>query len=275
MKTFQTSDGLTLAYEDEGSGPPLLCLPGLTRNARDFDDLAPYVPDLRLLRLTSRGRGDSDWDENYANYSVPIETRDVLEFLDHIGLEKVSVLGTSRGGIVSMLMAAMAPGRLSSVVLNDVGPELEAGGLARIMAYLGKPPLGETYEDVAIALAATMGREFPDLDRARWAVQAERWFEEKGGSMHLRYDPLLARAVGDASAETPDPDLWPLFDALKDVPLGLIRGQNSDLLSEAGVAAMQARRPDMLIARVPNRGHVPLLDEPESLKLIREVLALK
>ncbi|MEO0911937.1 MAG: alpha/beta hydrolase [Pseudomonadota bacterium] len=270
---FETSDGLSLYYEDTGAGTPVLCLPGLTRNARDFDDVAPHLGDVRLLRLVSRGRGASDWDKAYANYAVPIEARDVVEFLDHLGLEKVVILGTSRGGILAMFLAATAKERLAGVVLNDIGPVIEDIGLDRIMDYLGKPPKGRSYAEVAAGLQANMGAEFPDVSLERWAVQAERWFEETADGMALRYDPLLARAVKEAAEAAPAGDLWPLFDALADVPLGVIRGANSDLLTEATLTEMTARRPDMAAATVPNRGHVPFLDEPESLAVIRDVLA--
>ncbi len=272
MKTFTTSDGLSLAYEDTGAGLPVLCLPGLTRNARDFDDVAPHLGDVRLLRLTSRGRGASDWDGTYQNYAVPVEARDVVEFLDHVGIKQAVMLGTSRGGILSMFLAATARDRLAGVILNDIGPVIEDAGLDRIMDYLGKPPAGRTYADVAKALAMTMGDEFADVDAERWEVQAERWFEEKTDGMALRYDPLLAKAVKEAAEAGPAPDLWPLFDALAGIPLAAIRGMNSDLLTEETLAEMANRRPDMHIARVPNRGHVPFLDEPESLAAIRIVL---
>ena len=160
---FTTSDGLQLAYEDEGEGTVLLCLPGLTRNARDFDDLAVAVSGVRLVRLTSRGRGASDYDPNYMNYNVLQEANDALELLNHLGIEKAVFIGTSRGGIIAMLTAAMAKGRMLGVLLNDIGPEISTAGLDRIKDYLGIQPKAKTFEQAAQALRATMEAEFPDL----------------------------------------------------------------------------------------------------------------
>ncbi len=273
---FTTSDGLQLAYEDEGAGPVLFCLPGLTRNARDFDDLAAAIDGVRLVRLTYRGRGESDRDPDFMNYNVPQEARDAIELLDHLGIERAIYVGTSRGGIIAMLTAAMAKERLAGVLLNDIGPEIDAGGLGRIFDYIGRQPAARSFDEAALGLQHFMGAEFPDLTLQDWRVQATRWLEEApGGGLRLNYDPKLRDAVL-AQAEGEQPDLWPLFDAMQGVPLGLLRGANSDLLSRETVAEMQRRRPDMITAEVPNRGHVPLLNEPESLavinKLVRESL---
>ena len=273
IRHFTAPDGLRLAYMDEGDGLPVLCLPGLTRNHTDFDDLARAVGGRhRLIRLVFRGRGLSDRDPDPMNYAVPVEARDTLAFLHHLGLERVVVVGTSRGGIVAMMMAAAAPGRLAGVLLNDVGPELEPAGLARIMTYLGVPPKAKTYEEVAGALEATMAEAFPGLPRAKWLECARRWFDEGEDGLVLNYDPAL-RVPFEAATAGPAADLWPLFDALAGVPVAVVRGANSDLLSREGVARMQARRPDLIVAEVPNRGHVPFLDEPEALAAFEALVA--
>ena len=272
MNTFTTHDGLKLAYEDDGAGTPVLCLAGLTRDARDFDDLAAVVPDgIRLIRLTSRGRGQSDWSDDFMTYSVPDETRDVIEFLDFLGLDKVTVIGTSRGGLIAMVIAATVPDRLSGVLLNDIGPVIAPGGLDRIMDYLGRPPAAPDLDTVAVGLKANMGAGFPDVDDARWRVLADRWFMAGDGGVALRYDPRLRDAVAAVSAQ-PAPDLWPLFDALADLPVAVLRGANSDLLSAETLAEMQKRKPDLIAETVPNRGHVPFLDEPESLRALTRLL---
>ncbi len=269
---FTTSDGLQLAYEDEGAGPVLLCLPGLTRNARDFDDLAAAIKGVRLVRLTYRGRGGSDRDPEFMNYNVPQEARDAIELLDHLGIERAVYLGTSRGGIIAMLTAAMAKERLAGVILNDIGPEIDTGGLNRIYDYIGRQPKARNFDEAAVVLRETMGAEFPDLALADWRVQATRWLEEAPeGGLRLNYDPKLRDAML-AQAKGEQPDLWPLFDAMAGLPLGVLRGANSDLLSRETVAEMQRRRPDMVYAEVPDRGHVPFLDEPESLAVINEVV---
>lgn len=273
MPRFTTSDGLSLAWEEEGAGLPVLCLPGLTRNARDFDDLAAALDGrVRLLRLTFRGRGESDRDPEWTNYNVAVEARDVVEFLDHVGVPQATVVGTSRGGLVAMFMAATVRDRLAGVLLNDVGPELAPEGLAQIMTYLGVAPRAKDFPTVAAALQARMGAAFPDLDAARWAVIARRWFDDAAGVPVLNYDARL-RDGFEAVAAEPAADLWPLFDALDGIPLALLRGANSDLLTAESAAKMRARRPDMIFAEVPDRGHVPFLDEPEAVAALDALLA--
>ena len=268
---FTTSDGLQLAYEDEGEGTVLLCLPGLTRNARDFDDLAGAISGVRLVRLTYRGRGESDYDPNYSNYNVPQEAKDALELLDYLGIEKALFVGTSRGGIIAMLTAAMAKDRISGVLLNDIGPEINATGLGRIMDYLGIQPRAKTFEQAAAALRATMSEGFPNLTDEEWLLQAERWMEMGPDGMRLNYDPKLRDAVIEQAVQD-QPDLWPLFDAMEGLPLALIRGAKSDLLNEESVAEMQRRRPDMIYANVPDRGHVPFLNEPGAVTAIEKLI---
>lgn len=270
---FTTSDGLRLAYTDTGAGRPLLGLPGLTRDAADFEDLAAVLPpDTRLIALTSRGRRGSDFDPEWRNYNVAVEGRDAVELLDHLGLDRVTIIGTSRGGLIALLMAALVKDRLAGVLFNDIGPEIAPSGLERIMGYLGIPPKARTYAEVAAALAAVGGREFPDVPPARWEKSARRWFAETPDGIALTYDPKLRDAVLEGSA-APAPDMWPLFDALAGIPVAVLRGANSDLLSAETVARMKARRPDLIAAEVPNRGHVPFLDEPEALAALAELLA--
>ncbi|MEM9229855.1 MAG: alpha/beta hydrolase [Pseudomonadota bacterium] len=270
---FETSDGVSLSYEDSGSGLPVLCLPGLTRNARDFDDLATILPtDVRMIRLTSRGRGQSDWDPNFANYAVPIEARDALELLDHLGLDQTAVFGTSRGGILSMVLALTAKPRLLGVLLNDIGPEIAPQGLEVIYDYIGRRPAGADYAAVGQALKASMGADFPDLTDARWQVLAERWFVKDAEGVGLRYDPRLRDAVL-AQAQAEQPDLWPFFDGFEGLPLAVVRGENSNLLTAETLERMQRRRPDMIARTVPNRGHVPFLDEPQSAEAVHALIS--
>ena len=277
MPRFTTSDGLSLAWEEEGTGTPVLCLPGLTRNARDFDDLAAALAAgspgrVRLIRLTFRGRGASDRDPTSANYNVAIEARDTVELLNHLALPRATIVGTSRGGLVAMVMAATVKDRLAGVLLNDVGPELAPAGLATIMTYLGVAPRAQDFPSVVAALKARMTPAFPGLDDARWTTLAHRWFDDAAGVPTLNYDPRLRDAF-EAVADQPAADLWPLFDALDGLPLALVRGANSDLLTAESAAKMQARRPDMIFAEVPDRGHVPFLDEPPALAALDALLA--
>ncbi len=271
MPRFKTSDNLSLHYTDQGTGHPLLCLPGLTRCGRDFDFFAPHARDLRLITLDYRGRGQSDYDPSYANYNVVRESCDVIELLDHLGLERVSILGTSRGGLIAMVLAATHAHRLSGVTLNDVGPEISADGITRILTYVGKPPSFKTMDQAARALCDAMAPQFPDVPLSRWQQQAEIQYNETHDGLALRYDPQLAQALQDQAASGETPDLWPLFDALAVGPLGVIRGENSDILSSETLAEMQRRNPGLLICEIPNRGHVPFLDEAPAIDLIHTI----
>lgn len=265
MAYFTTSDGLRLYYTDDGEGLPVLCLAGLTRSTLDFDYVAPHLPPCRLIRLDYRGRGQSDWDSNWQNYTLPVEVRDVIELLDHLAIEAVAIVGTSRGGLNAMGLAAAAPARFLGAVLNDVGPEIDPGGLANIMVYLGKRPTARTHEEAAIALAYVM-TGFQNVPHSRWLQEAKTHFIQGEDGLDITYDPAL-RTAAEEGGEIPD--LWPLFDALAGKPLCLIRGANSDLLSAETAQKMQDRRPDMIYANVPDRGHVPYLDEAKSLDAIR------
>jgi len=273
MEFVTAADGLRLAYDVQGSGPPLLCLPGLTRNMEDFEPvLDAFAHRAQVIRTDFRGRGASDWGDP-ATYQVPQEAADVLALLDHLGLERVTILGTSRGGLVALVLAAMARPRIAGVIFNDIGPEVAPEGLAYIMEYLGKPPKARTLEEAAEAFPRHYAPAFRDVPPETWAALARRIFRQEEGRLVNRYDPRLRDAVAPAFA--PDavaPDLWPLFDALAGAPLGLIRGAGSNILSADTAAEMRRRRPDMAFADLPDRGHVPFLDEPPAIAVIETVL---
>ena len=272
MPRFETTDGLSLHYEDRGTGQPILCLAGLTRCSRDFDFFAPHATDLRMIALDYRGRGKSDYDPDYMNYNVLREGHDVVELLDHLGLDKVTVLGTSRGGLIAMALAASHPERLSGVILNDIGPVVGPAGIARIMAYVGKKPVSKTHDQAAQALQEAMEPEFPGVPLSRWRQQAEIQYQLGPEGLELRYDDRLHKALLEQAAAGATPDLWLFFEALKALPLGVIRGGNSDILGPDTLAEMKRRHPDLLAADVPDRGHVPFLDEPEALDVIHAIL---
>lgn len=274
MPQFTTSDGLSLHYTDRAplsdtADPlPLLCLPGLTRSGADFDHLAPHLPQVRLLTLDARGRGQSNHDPDWQNYTLPVECRDTLELLDHLGLDRVAILGTSRGGLVAMGLAATARDRLRGVALNDVGPVVERAGLDAVMTYLGRPPAARSLAEAATAMQAALPM-FENVPPARWLEEAAKQFRETEDGLALRYDPALRRAT-EAAMAAPPPDLWPFFDALAGLPLACIRGAASTLLTADTLRAMQDRRPDMIAATVPGRGHVPFLDEPQAVAALRD-----
>lgn len=269
MPEFTTPDGARIAYSDAGNGTPLLCLSGLTRTMRDFDYLAPHLPPLRLIRMDYRGRGNSEWT-GAATYTVPQEAKDALALLDHLGVAQAAILGTSRGGIIGMVLAAMARPRLLGLCLNDIGPAVERSGLEQISDYLGRNPAAKTHAEHALRLAAMPG--FANVPPARWLAEAMRHTTQTADGLRITYDPALREAFVAAMA-SPAGDLWPLFDACAGLPLALIRGANSDLLSPEGTTEMRRRRPDMLFAEVPDRAHIPFLDEPESIALVRAWLA--
>ena len=260
MPSFQSSDGLTLYYADDGAGIPVIALAGLTRNGADFDHVAPHLP-VRLIRPDYRGRGRSDWADP-ATYTIPQEAADVLALMDHLGLERAAILGTSRGGLIAMLLAATAKDRLMGVALNDIGPVIDSKGLDVIKDYIGRNPAQKTYAEAASA-RAKLWSHFKDVPMARWLAEVKAHYQETDAGLVLRYDPKLRDAVLAAGAQ-PAPDLWPLFEAFDDLPLTLIRGANSDLLAQETADEMERRRPDMIRADIADRGHVPFLDEPDA-----------
>ncbi len=264
-KVFTAGDGARLAYSDEGEGLPVLCLSGLTRNMGDFDYVAPHLSGVRLIRMDYRGRGQSDFT-GAATYTVPQEGKDALALLDHLGIDRAAVLGTSRGGLIGLLLAAVAHDRLLGLCLNDVGPVIEQAGLERIFDYVGRNPSARTHQALAERLPAAMPG-FADVADGRWLEDARRHYEETRDRLRIRYDPALREAFL-AAFEGEAPDLWPLWDATAGLPVALIRGANSDLLSAEVAADMLRRRPDTIFAEVPGRAHVPWLDEPESLAAI-------
>lgn len=264
---FTSSDGLRLAYDDAGEGLPLICLAGLTRAASDFDFLAPHLSGVRLIRPDYRGRGRSDWGPP-ESYILPVEARDVMELMNHLGLERAAILGTSRGGLLAMLMASTVKHRLIGVCLNDIGPELAPGGLALIRDYVGKQPAVKNHELAARARARMM-TGFTGVPHARWLEEVRRHLvPDDAGRLRLNYDPALARTVNTPALAPVN--MWPMFEALAGLPLAALRGETSDLLTRATFRRMRLRRPDMIAAEVPGRGHVPFLDEPEALAVITE-----
>lgn len=268
MAHFQTSDGLKLHFTDEGAGLPILCLSGLTRTTLDFDYVTPHLAGNRLIKLDYRGRGQSDFDPEWVNYSLPVECRDVMELLAHLGLEKVAVLGTSRGGLNAMGLAMGARNQLLGVALNDIGPYIDPKGLDFIMGYLGRNPAAKTHGEAAMFMPNVFA-EFEGVPESRWMEEAVKHYTQTDSGLKITYDPNLRKAVEAAGAQAA-PDLWPFFDAMNGMPIACIRGANSNLLSDETLKEMQKRRPDMITAVVPGRGHIPFLDEPEAVTALQK-----
>lgn len=266
---FTTQDGARLAFDDQGSGVPLLCLAGLTRTMADFDYLAPHLPPCRMIRMDYRGRGASDWT-GADSYTVLQEAKDALALMDHLGIDRFAVLGTSRGGLIGMLLAALAKQQLLGLCLNDIGPVIDPAGLDAISVYVGRNPVAKTHQALADSYARFLPG-FRNVPASRWLAEAQKHAIATENGLKITYDPALGDAFRKAF-DGPAVDLWPLFDALAGLPVALIRGANSDLLSIATADEMRRRRPDMIFASVPDRAHIPFLDEPESVATIHAFL---
>ncbi len=272
---FQSHDGLRIhfrVYGEEGDAVPVICLPGLTRNSRDFDELANYLSGTRrVITIDFRGRGFSDYDENWENYHPLTYVADVWTLLDLLGIKQIVVVGTSLGGLCAMLMAAQQPNRLAGVVMNDIGPEIHPAGLARIQEYTGRSKPVTNWQEAAEQTREIYGEWLPGLSDEQIANLARRAFREIESDVpRLDYDLNIGRAVREIGPQKGDP--WAIFSALKSTPTTVLWGQMSDILSEDIVARMCAAKPDLEVVPVANRGHVPLLDEAECLSGIDAIL---
>ena len=275
---FKVQDGTEIYYRDthprDYQGLTVIALAGLTRNSQDFDYLATHFdPNVRLVCIDSRGRGRSDWSA-HTSYTVPQESADVLAVMDHLGIERAAIIGTSRGGLIALTLAYAALDRIVGVVFNDIGPVLELEGLQKIGDYLGIKPEAKTMQEMAeILKASRVG--FHNVPDSRWLEEAEHQYILGDDGVELFYDPALRTGFVESMVDVDEvPAMWPLFDLLVEKPVAVIHGENSDLLSAETVAEMQNRRPDMLACTLKDRAHVPFLDEPEALVTIKAWLAL-
>jgi len=272
-------DGLRLHARGYGARDrrrtPVVCLPGLARTTADFDTLAESLvndPDRprHVLAIDYRGRGESEYDRDPANYNIATEVADVLAILTALEIGPAVLVGTSRGGILAMVLATVRPGAIAGVVLNDIGPVIETKGLVRIKSYLGRLPQPKSLDDAAEILRHLFAAQFSKLGPDEWAAFARRTFKEQNGSFKPRYDPKLAETLKSVDMARSVPPLWKEFDALASVPVMVVRGANSDVLTAETVAAMRDRRPDLVALEVPDQGHAPLLAESD---VIAEIAA--
>jgi len=272
---FTVADGVTLHYRDyPGSSdrPPLLCLHGLTRNSRDFAELAErYSPRFRVIALDFRGRGQSAYDPIPARYSPLTYAADVQELLDHLGFAQAVYLGTSLGGLVTMITAVLAPQRIAAAILNDVGPDVDPEGIDRILTYVGKDVRFASWDDAARKIAGNYGASFDRYTHDDWVKMAKRNCREENGEIRFDYDMAIAEPFKTVGP-TPEVDLWPLFTALGQKPLLVVRGERSDLLTAETAARMQQVAPGMKLATVAGVGHAPELTEPEAVAAIDALL---
>ncbi|HEU4380652.1 MAG TPA: alpha/beta hydrolase [Hyphomicrobiaceae bacterium] len=277
---FTSRDGLRLYarhYAVPGSvRRPAVCLAGLSRNSRDFHDLAvalskPDETGRDVYCLDYRGRGRSQHDADWKNYSILIELNDVLDFMTMRGLHNAAMIGTSRGGLITMLMAVLRPAAIGAAVLNDIGPVIEPEGLARIVAYIGRVPLPATWKEAADLVAEMHRRQFPAVTAQQWAEFARQVFNDDNGLPAPSYDANLAKAISLVAAEVPD--LWPQFVALSHAPMLVLRGENSDILSAKTLSEMQLRHPRLDAVTVKGQGHAPLLKDAPTISAVSRFLA--
>jgi pimeloyl-ACP methyl ester carboxylesterase len=267
-RTITTADGLRLHARDYGSdlnaALPVICLPGLTRNSRDFHQLAiflsrhPQFP-RRVIALDYRGRGLSDWDDNKANYNIAVEAQDVLMLCDALNVPRAAFIGTSRGGLILHLIAVVKPELLAGVVLNDVGPVLEPAGLRHIQDYLSQARRPENFADAAEILRGLHGRDFPALSADDWREMAQAIYRQDSSLIVSDFDPAIAEAMRAADLSKPLPDMWAQFEAMAVAPLMIVRGENSKLLSEETANKMLRRHPRAELLTASGQGHAPSL----------------
>jgi pimeloyl-ACP methyl ester carboxylesterase len=270
-------DGLRLHYCDytaPAGRAPVVCLPGLARSAADFDPLAEALAanGRRVVALDYRGRGESDWDQDWTHYDLDAEEGDILAVLAHAGIESAIFIGTSRGGIHVMRLAKARPGLLRAAVLNDIGPVVEVAGLVRIKRYVGKlPPLANMSDAVAL-MRLTAGALFSNVSMQEWEIYARQTFVERDGQVVLRYDPALSHTLDTVGPNMEVPNFWPEFEALMSVPTMAIRGANSDILSPDVFSEMARRHPNFQSLTVEGQGHAPLLLDRPTIDAIVEFI---
>lgn len=276
--TWESEDGLSLSYRDY-PGPqdvarvPVLCMHGLTRNSRDFADLAEHLSARRRVIVPEmRGRGGSDYAPQSESYNPRQYVADVERLLQELGIDRFVAIGTSLGGLMTMLLAQSGPGRIAGAVLNDIGPEIEAAGIDRIAGYVGQGRSYPTWVHAARALCEVHGDAHPEFELDQWLEMAKRTLcVGQNGRITYDYDMAIAEPFRQPGGAAPT-DLWPAFEALDGVPMVLIRGELSDLLSPATVERMKELNPAMTVVTVPNVGHAPTLDEPQARKAIDALL---
>lgn len=276
---FAADDGLRLAGRDygrdTGDRTPVVCLAGLSRNGRDFHPLAQRLVDQgrRVITLDYRGRGMSAWDENKSNYNIIREAKDVVNALDFVAIGRAVFIGTSRGGLILHILGAIAPGRIAAMVFNDIGPVIESDGLRNIRDYLSIGRQFSGFLDAATHLQLIHGAAFTALADSDWLDMAKAIYRDIDGPVVADFDPALTEPLKEMDFSQPLPDMWPQFDSLGSIPLLVIRGENSTLLSEKTVSEMALRHPDIRVLIADGQGHAPLLHLPAVFDEIAAFLA--
>lgn len=280
--TWQSADGLQLYGRnwitdgtDDDTRIPVICLPGLSRNSKDFNDIARYLhtQNHHVVALDYRGRGKSDWDTDWRNYALPIEENDITLAIEKLGLKRFAVLGTSRGGLHALVMAGRYPAeQMAGVIFNDVGPHIEMRAIHRIAATLGHRMNADSREQVATNLQHTIGHQFPAFEGKDWLKLAGQLASESSDGFVMDYDPALAHQFASLDDAAPAPDLWPLYDRLLDRPVMVIHGEKSDLLSAETCKRMVETHPNARLRTILGQGHAPVLWETETHEAIAQFL---
>ncbi len=278
---WTSQDGLKLHYRDYAplmqsdaeEKAPIICLHGLTRNSRDFAGLAERLQSKhRVLVPEMRGRGQSEYAKDWQTYTPMHYVGDVLGLLDELKIARCISIGTSMGGLMTFMMAAVRPGLFGGVVINDIGPEIDPAGIARIGTYVGKARNFPTWVHAAKALQEGGASSFPQYDLQRWIEMAKRvMVVSQNGRIGFDYDMNIAEPFKQPGNAAP-PDLWPMFEALRDAPVMVLRGELSDILTPETIEEMTRRHPDVQSVTVPGVGHAPMLDEAEALAAIDHLL---
>lgn len=258
-------------------GPPIICIHGLTRNHKDFEPIFEFLTGLgrRVFAIDVRGRGNSDYDANALNYNPLRYAQDVLGIMSELQIEKAVFIGTSMGGLISMVVAMFAPQKIAGLILNDVGPELNPNGIARIRDYVGLNMEFEDFDKALDAVKSINGRAYPlrKNDETFWFDFAKRVLRPTSNGFEWAYDANIRQVLTAGNPEDPPPNLWPQFSAIPDIPMGIIIGELSDVITPELVDKMKIARPNLKTALVPNIGHAPILDEEPAIGLISEILA--
>ncbi|WP_417319351.1 alpha/beta fold hydrolase [Emcibacter sp.] len=275
---YTSRDGLSLyyrVYENGGSHKtPLLCIHGITRNSKDFEDFANLMQkQYPVVSMDVRGRGRSDIDPEYHNYQIPTYVADMFELMDYVEIPEAVVVGTSMGGLVGMAMGAVQPDRVKAIVLNDVGPVIEQAGIDRIWAYVGKTATVRSWNQAANILKTMNEANFSDYTQEDWLRFAENTFRQQDdGTLIADYDPHVGTAVRESQESAVPVDMWPLFQSLAEIPILCLRGEMSDILSAETLKKMGELHPKFTGVTIQKRGHTPDLREQQSIAAIETFL---
>lgn len=273
---FTNPDGLKQYYRDYNhvgdDAPVVLCMPGLTRNSRDYEGIADHMAKTcRVISVEQRGRGNSDWDPDPTRYRPDVYVSDMMALLTHLGVKEIIAFGTSLGGLMTIMMAAMHPGTVKGAIINDIGPEIDPAGITRIKSYVGKGTPPKDWAQAIGAVKFANARVYPKFTDDEWEWFTRKLYDEIDGKLQAQYDPAISQNF-ENNEDQSAPDLWPVFDMMKSVPTVVLRGELSDILSADTLNKMAERHPDLVPVTTADKGHVPLMTEPECIAAIDHLI---